>query len=64
VASNEVEWISLSHEIEAASKIQAAILPKIMPNVSGLIIAARYSPMTGVAGISIAFPNHLPTHLV
>ncbi len=56
VASNETEWLSLSNEIQAARKIQAAILPSSMPSVKGFSVAARYSPMTGVAGDYYCFP--------
>lgn len=50
VAAEQAEWISMRTEMEAARKIQAAILPATTPAVSGVSIAARYSPMTSVAG--------------
>lgn len=40
----------LKHELETARQIQASILPRRMPVVDGVIIAARYLPMTAVAG--------------
>jgi sigma-B regulation protein RsbU (phosphoserine phosphatase) len=40
----------LKHELETARQIQASILPKEMPAVVGLSVAARYLPMTDVAG--------------
>jgi sigma-B regulation protein RsbU (phosphoserine phosphatase) len=40
----------LKHELETARQIQASILPREMPIVDGVIIAARYRPMTAVAG--------------
>jgi sigma-B regulation protein RsbU (phosphoserine phosphatase) len=40
----------LKHELETARQIQASILPKEMPEVAGLAVAARYLPMTDVAG--------------
>jgi len=60
VAANEAEWVSLTDEMRAASKIQAAILPSSMPAVSPWTVAARYSPMSGVAGDFYGFPRVLP----
>ena len=63
VAANEAEWISLTGEMRAARKIQAAILPASMPTVSSWSVAARYSPMSGVAGDFYGFPRVLPNSL-
>lgn len=63
VAANEAEWISLTDEMRAASKIQTAILPSSMPTVSPWTVAARYSPMSGVAGDFYGFPRVLPNSL-
>jgi sigma-B regulation protein RsbU (phosphoserine phosphatase) len=63
VAANEAEWISLTGEMRAARKIQAAILPSSMPSVSPWALAARYAPMTGVAGDFYGFPRVLPNSL-
>jgi len=63
VAANEAEWISLTDEMRAAGKIQDAILPSSMPTVSPWIVAARYSPMSGVAGDFYGFPRVLPNSL-
>lgn len=63
VAANEAEWISLTDEMRAASKIQAAILPSSMPAISPWTVAARYAPMTGVAGDFYGFPRVLPNSL-
>ena len=57
VAHNEAEWLSMSHEMMAAGRIQAAILPVSMPKVSGLSLAARYSPVSAVAGDFYSFPR-------
>jgi sigma-B regulation protein RsbU (phosphoserine phosphatase) len=57
VASNEAEWRTVTSEIQAARKIQMAILPAGMPRVAGFEVAARYSPMTGVAGDYYCFPR-------
>jgi sigma-B regulation protein RsbU (phosphoserine phosphatase) len=63
VAANEAEWISLTDEMRAARKIQDAILPSSMPTVSPWAVAARYSPMSGVAGDFYGFPRVLPNSL-
>jgi phosphoserine phosphatase RsbU/P len=63
VAANEAEWISLTDEMRAACKIQAAILPASMPTISPWTVAARYAPMSGVAGDFYGFPRVLPNSL-
>ena len=63
VAANEAEWISLTDEMRAARKIQSAILPSSMPTVSPWAIAARYAPMSGVAGDFYGFPRVLRNSL-
>jgi sigma-B regulation protein RsbU (phosphoserine phosphatase) len=64
VAANEAEWISLTGEMRAARKIQDAILPSSMPTFrSPWAVAARYAPMSGVAGDFYGFPRVLPNSL-
>jgi phosphoserine phosphatase RsbU/P len=41
---------AIQNELEMARKIQLSILPREVPRVVGLEIAARYVPMTSVAG--------------
>src|SRR5580692_4499594 len=41
---------ALNKELEMAREIQLSILPHSIPQLPGLEIAARYSPMTSVAG--------------
>jgi len=41
---------ALNRELEMARQIQLSILPHSIPHLPGLEIAARYSPMTSVAG--------------
>jgi phosphoserine phosphatase RsbU/P len=48
--SNEQHLTSLKKELEIARQIQSAILPRGVPHVIGLDIAARHLPMTAVAG--------------
>ena len=40
----------LASELEMAQQIQRSILPRELPRVPGLAVAARYVPMTSVAG--------------
>jgi sigma-B regulation protein RsbU (phosphoserine phosphatase) len=56
VAANEAEWIAMTDEMRAARKIQSAILPSSMPHVGNWSVAARYAPMTAVAGDFYGFP--------
>jgi phosphoserine phosphatase RsbU/P len=63
VATNEAEWRSMESEMEAARKIQSSILPASMPRVAGFSVAARYSPMTAVAGDYYSFPETGPERM-
>jgi sigma-B regulation protein RsbU (phosphoserine phosphatase) len=47
---NEQELLSVRKELEIARRIQSSILPASMPQVAGVNIAARYVPMSAVAG--------------
>jgi phosphoserine phosphatase RsbU/P len=44
------QLLSINSELEMAREIQLSILPHEIPKISGLEIAARYLPMTSVAG--------------
>jgi sigma-B regulation protein RsbU (phosphoserine phosphatase) len=48
--ANERRLLTLDAELETARQIQASILPKSLPTVSGMRIAALYRPMSAVAG--------------
>ena len=48
--SNEQRLLSLQKELEIARQIQSSILPRAVPRVAGLDIAAQYVPMAAVAG--------------
>jgi hypothetical protein len=48
--SKEERLLSIEKELEVARRIQSSILPREVPTISGLNIAARYVPMTAVAG--------------
>jgi phosphoserine phosphatase RsbU/P len=42
--------VAVNHELEMARHIQLSILPSRAPAITGLAIAARYLPMTTIAG--------------
>jgi len=44
------QLLALNNELEMARQIQLSILPHSIPQLPGLEIAARFSPMTSVAG--------------
>jgi len=48
--SNESRLLTIEREMEIARQIQSSILPRTLPTIHGLDIAARYVPMTSVAG--------------
>jgi serine phosphatase RsbU (regulator of sigma subunit) len=50
IRSNEERLRELKKELEIATQIQTSILPREMPRLQGLEIAAKYLPMTSVAG--------------
>ena len=50
VLQTEARLLLIDREVEAAQRIQAAILPESLPAVPGLQIAARYQPMNTMAG--------------
>jgi serine phosphatase RsbU (regulator of sigma subunit) len=44
------QLLTIQKELETARQIQLSILPSEIPKIQGLDIAARYVPMTSVAG--------------
>jgi phosphoserine phosphatase RsbU/P len=56
VIADESRLVSMTDEMRAARKIQEAILPRTVPSVENVQFAARYSPMTSVAGDLYDFP--------
>ena len=50
VIRNEAELVAVQRELETARQIQATLLPRELPQAAGLDLAARYIPMTAVAG--------------
>lgn len=45
-----LQLLTIQKELETARQIQLSILPREIPKINGLDIAARYIPMTAVAG--------------
>ncbi len=50
IRGNAERLVAIDRELSIARQIQAAILPRDMPRLAGLTVAARYRPMTAVAG--------------
>jgi phosphoserine phosphatase RsbU/P len=48
--ANEHRLLAINKELEIARQIQFSILPREVPCIAGLEIAARYLPMSAVAG--------------
>ena len=55
--------LALNNELEMARQIQLSILPHFLPKLPGLDIAARFLPMTSVAGDFYDFIQIDDTHL-
>ncbi len=55
--------LTISNELEMARQIQLSILPHSLPKLPGLDIAARFLPMTSVAGDFYDFIQIDGTHL-
>jgi phosphoserine phosphatase RsbU/P len=47
---NEERLVAINKELEIARQIQSSTLPQSVPTLTGLQIAARYVPMSAVAG--------------
>jgi sigma-B regulation protein RsbU (phosphoserine phosphatase) len=50
IFANEERLLAIHKELEIARRIQFSILPQTVPILAGLEIAARYVPMSAVAG--------------
>ena len=50
VIRNEAELVAVQRQFETARQIQTTLLPRALPQVAVLDSAARYIPMTAVAG--------------
>ncbi len=56
--SSERTLVAMSRELELARKIQQSILPRSLPEVPGLQVAARYLPMSQIGGDFYDFDVH------
>jgi sigma-B regulation protein RsbU (phosphoserine phosphatase) len=63
VFRREAELVAVQRELETARRIQAALLPRTVPTTPGLEVAARYVPMTAVAGDLYDFVRLGPSRL-
>jgi phosphoserine phosphatase RsbU/P len=50
IFANEERLLAIQKELEIARRIQFSILPQNVPVLTGLEVAARYAPMSAVAG--------------
>jgi len=50
ILTSEERLLAIGKELEIARRIQSSILPQDLPGLAGLEIAARYVPMSAVAG--------------
>jgi phosphoserine phosphatase RsbU/P len=50
VLNDAERLVVMDQELSVARQIQFSILPQVMPRVTGVSVAARYRPMTSVAG--------------
>ena len=50
IFAREESLFAIQKELEIAERIQASILPRVVPHLAGIEIAARYLPMSAVAG--------------
>lgn len=57
------QLLALNNELEMARQIQLSILPHTLPRLPKLAIAARFSPMTSVAGDFYDFIQIDDTHI-
>jgi hypothetical protein len=63
IFAREESLFAIQKELEIAEQIQASILPRNVPRRSGIEIAARYLPMSAVAGDFYDFLTFERNHL-
>lgn len=63
VFRKEAELVAVQRELETARGIQAALLPREVPQIQSLDLAVRYVPMTAVAGDLYDFAVLGPTRV-
>jgi sigma-B regulation protein RsbU (phosphoserine phosphatase) len=57
IFAKEESLFAIQKELEIAEQIQTSILPREVPRRTGIEIAARYLPMSAVAGDFLRFPD-------
>jgi serine phosphatase RsbU (regulator of sigma subunit) len=63
VFRQEAALLSVLRELDTARRIQSSLLPRELPQVTGLDIAAQYLPMTAVAGDLFDVVHAGPSHV-
>src|SRR5580693_1000203 len=63
IFAKEESLFAIQKELEIAEQIQASILPRDVPCRTGIVIAARYLPMSAVAGDFYDFLTFERNHL-
>jgi sigma-B regulation protein RsbU (phosphoserine phosphatase) len=63
IFAREESLFAIQKELEIAEQIQASILPRDVPHTTGVEIAARYLPMSAVAGDFYDFLTFERNHL-
>jgi sigma-B regulation protein RsbU (phosphoserine phosphatase) len=48
--AGERRLVAVSQELDLAREIQKSILPRVLPEIAGLHVAARYLPMSAIGG--------------
>lgn len=61
--AGELRLATMSRELELARRIQQSILPRSLPDLPGLRIAARYLPMSEIGGDFYDFDTRHPRRL-
>lgn len=61
--AGERELVAVSRELDIARRIQQSILPRRLPEVAGLGVAASYMPMSAVGGDFYDFNTDQPERL-
>lgn len=61
--ASERTLVAVSRELELARRIQQSILPRTLPKIGGLEVAACYLPMSQIGGDFYDFDTHHPGRL-
>lgn len=61
--AGERRLVAVSRELDLAREIQQSILPRTLPAVAGLDVAARYLPMSDIGGDFYDFDTERPDRL-